>query len=393
MASDRALREYRLRASESAISIACGVIAALTGLLAMFASEDGALHPSALVKIAGQDPLASLARGADPHFRFVTIHQHYDGAYYYAIARDPFLRGEAHTLIDQPAYRYGHPLHGWLAGLLSLGQARWVPLALLLLGLIGLAVAGWAASRLAVHFRRTPWGGLVIAFSPGLIFAATVDTTETVGAALLALTFLAWVNQRFTVAAFLIVALCLDKEQYVTVPIGLVVWEIVEARRRHGGVEHAGIKSAAVSCGPLVLTGWYLYVHAQLGSWPWTYQPDNFGKPFAGWAKTLQLAHELAGGTIYQSEMGTMTPAVLVVTGLILVLATIVALRVRTVFAVPMIGMAVITSMQGYKTLLYSHELLRTPAIALLLAVAVLFARDGAPSAPTRTTDGDERHG
>jgi hypothetical protein len=390
MASDSALNDHALKRwaeSQAAISVACGAISAVAGFLAMVASEDGWPHPSALVKIANDEPLASLARSADPHFHFVTIHEHYDGAYYYAIARDPFLHGTAHTLIDQPAYRYGHPLHGWLAGLLSFGQAREVPLALLLLSLIGLAIGGWAASRLAVHFGRTAWGGLVIAFSPGLLYAATVSTTETLGAALIALTFLAWVKQRFGLAVLLVVAICLDKEQYIAVPVGLAVWEIVEAWRRRARIEQAGIKAAAIIGGPAALTVWYLYVHARLGVWPWTYQPGNFGKPLAGWWKTWQLAHLLAGGTFYQSEMGTTTPVLLVATAVILILATIVALRIKTVFAAPMIGMAVITSMQGWLTLLYPHELLRTPSIALLFAFAVLYAR---PVADLTTTPASE---
>ena len=148
----------------------------------------------------------------------MTLVQQYDGAYYYAIARDPFLHGKAHTLIDQAAYRYGHPLHGWLAGLLSFGQARAVPLALMLLSLAGLALGGWAASRLAVLFGRTAWGGLLIAFSPGLLFAATATRRKQLGAALIALTFLAWTKERYALAALSIVATVLDKEQYVWYP-------------------------------------------------------------------------------------------------------------------------------------------------------------------------------
>ena len=61
-------------------------------------------------------------------------------------------------LIDQPAYRYGHPLHGWLAGLLSFGQAREVPLALLLLSLIGLAVGGLDGQSASPYISAAPPG-------------------------------------------------------------------------------------------------------------------------------------------------------------------------------------------------------------------------------------------
>lgn len=345
----------------------------------MLAAQNGSLRPSGLVGIASDDPLATLAAKTDPHFDFVTPAQHYDGAYYYAIARDPLLTGRAHTLIDQPAYRYGHPLHGWLAWALSLGQGREVPLALLLLSLIGLAVAGWAASRLAVHHGRSPYGGLVVAMSPGLLFAATVSTTETVGAALIALTFLAWLRQHYGWATLLSIAVCLDKEQYVTVPLGLAVWEVVQARRRHGVPERWRAKLSAILAGPVALTGWYLYVHSRLHTWPWDYQPGNLGQPLSGWRETIRLAHVLAGGSFDQSQIGSVSPAVLVVIAVVLVVAVIRALPVRSVFDVPLIGMAIIVSMQGWRTLLYPHELVRTPAIALLLAVAVLTARRSPP--------------
>jgi hypothetical protein len=373
--------------SDAAVAVACAVIAAVTGLLAMVASQGGALHPSELVHISNQDPIAQFAASSDPHFQFVTLYQHYDGSYYYAVARDPFLTGKAHTLIDQPAYRYGHPLHGWLAGLLSFGQARGVPLALLLLSLIGLALGGWATSRLAVHFGRTPWAGLVVAVSPGLLFAATADTTETLGAAFVALTFLAWLRGRYGWATLLIVAVCLDKEQYVTVPLGLAIWELVEARRQHIAVDRAQAKAIAVATGPIVLAGWYVYVHARLHAWPWTYESGNFGKPLAGWRETFRLAHSLSGSTFAGSEIGGMTPAVLVATATLLIIAAVVALRIRSIFDATLLAMVVITSMQGWRTLLYPRELFRTPAIALLFALAVLLLRPGPGrrSPPTST--------
>jgi hypothetical protein len=63
---------------------------------------------------------------------------------------------------------------------LSLGNRAAVPEALLVLTLIGLALGTLGASRICVVLGRPPWGGLVISMSPGLLFATTVSTTETV---------------------------------------------------------------------------------------------------------------------------------------------------------------------------------------------------------------------
>jgi hypothetical protein len=369
------------------VSLACGALSAVAAVGAILASQNGSLHPSALVKISDQDPIAAYATAADPHFHLVNLAQHYDGTYYYAMARDPFLTGHAHTLIDQPAYRYGHPLHGWLAGLLSLGNARAVPIALLLLSLLGMAIAGWAVSRLGILFGRTAWAGLLIAVSPGILYSTTVDTTEALGAGLLALTMLAWVRHRFTIAGALIVLVCLDKEQYVVVPVGLALWELIAAARRHARPSQLPTKIAAVAIGPAVLAGWYVYVHGQLGSWPWNYEPGNFGAPGAGWREAFRIAHDLSGGEFDQAQIGNLTPVVLVAIAAIILIALACAVQARTVLDIPMIGLAVITSMQGWRTLLYPHELFRTTAIAVLFAVAVLFTRDR--SSPRATDEPD----
>jgi hypothetical protein len=343
----------------------------------MFASQDGGFSPSALVHISATEPIARMALKSDPHFHVVSAVQHYDGAYYYAIARDPLIVGTAHKLIDLPAYRYGHPLHGWLAGLLSFGQPGGIPLALLLLSLIGLAVAGWAVSRLASHFGRSPWGGLLVAFSPGLLFAASVDTTETVGVALIALAFLAWARERYGLAVLVIALACLDREQYVTVPLGLMVWEALQWRRTSARPAQLRIKVLAVGVGPLLLAGWYIYVHARLHTWPNQLPEGTFGPPFVGWRNAFRISHLLANGDFNQSEIGSVSPAVLVATAAVITVAVIAARRIVTMIDATLIGMAIFTSMQGELTLAYPHEIFRTPAVAVLLAIAVLLTRPG----------------
>lgn len=370
-----ASRHRLIGTSHGGIAVSCAVIAVLAGFLAMVASQDGWPEPSAMVNISSQEPLAAIARSDDSSFRLVPLAQHYDGAYYYATARDPFLTGQAHTLIDQPAYRYGHPLHGWLAALLSLGKPRLIPLALLLLSLIGLAVAAWAVSRLAVQFGRTPWAGVVVAVSPGLLYAATVDTTEALGAALIALVLLAWVRGRIGLAALLLAAVCLDREQYVVIPLGLCLWEVVRSYRTRRPPPRLAMRAFAVIVGPAVLVVWYLYVHQRLGQWPGTRDQGNVGPPFVGFQDTLQRATGLSRGSFDGAEIGTVTPALLLAVLLLVAVAAVLALRLRTVLDGPMLGFAALTSTQGWRTLLYPHDLVRTTAIAVLFSLAVLFTR------------------
>src|SRR6478609_1468757 len=244
------------RLTDATVALLCAVIAIGAAALTIVAAQDGVPKPSALIKLATSDALAPDARLTDPSFVLVKPEAHYDGVYYYAIARDPLLSGDEHTKIDQAAYRYGHPMVGWMARVVSLGNDRWIPAALLLLSLAGMGVAGWAGSRLSVAFGRTPWGGLLVAASPGLLYAASVSTTECVAAALLALTLLAWLRNRILLAAILLVALCLTKEQYVTVPLGLAVWEYVRVRRGAARRDDVFDRVAALAVGPAVLSFW-----------------------------------------------------------------------------------------------------------------------------------------
>jgi hypothetical protein len=362
------------------VAIACALVAVLAAICAILGSQNGIKPASALVKMSRDEPMSALAREADPDFHFVNPQEHYDGVYYYAIALDPVLRGQAHTLIDQATYRYGHPMYGWMAAALSLGQARWVPEAMLALSLIGIGVAGWAISRLAVHYGRTPWGGLLVAASPGLLYATTVSTTETVGVALLALSVLAWLHGRLGAAATLFVMLCLTKENYVTVPAGLALWEMVQARRRRAPPARMTPKVAAVAAGPAALAGWYLYVWSEMGQLPSNYEAGNFGPPVMGWLETFRQGAALSAGSFDQSQIGSQSAPALIAIAVVLLAATATCLRMRSEIDGILLGMVVITACMGWLTLLYPHELLRNPAVVLLLATAVLLSRPATSS-------------
>src|SRR6478609_1872273 len=360
------------RLTDATVALLCAVIAIGAAALTIVAAQDGVPKPSALIKLATSDALAPDARLTDPAFVLVKPEAHYDGVYYYAIARDPLLRGDAHTKIDQAAYRYGHPMVGWMARAVSLGDDRWIPSALLLLSLAGIGVAGWATSRLSVAFGRTPWGGLLIAASPGLLYAASVSTTECVAAALLTLTLLAWVRGRVLTAAVLIVLLCLTKEQYVTVPLGFALWEVVKYWRSRAWPADILERALALAIGPVMLAGWYLYVRAQLGQFPSNYEDGNFGLPFVGWVDTFSKAKALADGGFDQSQIGTTATPLLVALAVVLIAAAVRASRMRTPMDPVLLGMVAITACMGWRTLLYPHELVRNPAIVLLVALAVL---------------------
>ena len=155
------------------ISIVC----ALAALAAAGAGVVASLHwqewdTTALVRMHNTLPLAKLAVHDDPGFRLRRTSGYYDGAYFYAIARDPLATGQAHKLLEEAPYYWGHPAYGWLTWLTSAGgRPGAVPDALLVVGLVSIFVAGATASLLAGSLGWTPWGGLVVALNPGLVFS------------------------------------------------------------------------------------------------------------------------------------------------------------------------------------------------------------------------------
>src|SRR5579862_4923986 len=145
--------------------LACGLAALATAAVAVVTS----LHwqqwdTTSLVRMHASLPLAKLALYDDPSFKLRQTSGFYDGAYFYAIARDPLATGEAHRLLGEAPYYWGHPAYGWAAWIASAGgRPGAVPDALLAVGLASVLVAGVLASLLASAIGWTAWGGLAVA--------------------------------------------------------------------------------------------------------------------------------------------------------------------------------------------------------------------------------------
>ena len=366
------------------VAFLCALVAVVAGLLAIVATSYGWPDPSLLVRLSVVDPLSLLATHVDPDFALVPRQAHYDGLYYYAIALDPFANGQAHTLIDQAAYRYSRPMHGWLAALLSGGRFQYVPEAMLALSMLGLALGGYAASRLSVAFGRTPWGGLLIAMSPGLLFATTSSTTEPMGTALAIVLVLAWLARAHPVVlAALSVVMSLYREQLILVIGGILLYEVVSRLRRRDVAQPPGrARVVALLVGPLALAAWVVYLHARFDEWPRPTEAGSTSLPGVGWVETFRYALFLQqqGGTA-ESQIGTTAPSFLIALAVLLLAALWASRRVRTVLEGVLVAEVAAMSLLGWRTLVYPHEMYRIPTLAVLVAIAVLLLRSRPASA------------
>jgi hypothetical protein len=354
----------------------CAAIALLvsivTVLSAMWAAGG---KTSGLVRIPREEPLGVYVAERNQDWHFVQAGTRYDGLYYYTIALDPLARGAEHTLIDAPAYRYGHVAHGWMAGVLSLGSATRLPFALILLGVAGMVIAAYAGSRLAMVLGLTPWLGLAVVVNPGLLYALTVDTPETTGAAVMALGMWAWLRGRVWTAGVLFVLLCLIKEAFVFVPLGLAIWEVAQATRT-GRDRDLGFRLGVLALGPMALLAWFVYLHSTLGLWPFAEGPANLAAPIIGWAETLRLSAQQGQGAEFQ--VGAAGLPILIGVGVGLIAGIVKASKLRgPVDAIFMLSAGLIFCL-SWLALLYPKDLIRNVS-ALVFLAPYLWARVGSP--------------
>jgi hypothetical protein len=349
------------------ISLACAVAALLSAGAGVVASlHYEAWDASALVRMHAELPLAKLALHDQPTFRLRRKSGFYDGAFFYAIARDPVATGQAHHLLDEAPYYWGHPAYGWLSWLASAGgRPRAVPDALLAVGLLSIFVAGAAASLLARILGWSPWGGLVVALNPGLVFAVISDTSEPLGAALLLLALAAYARGRRGWAVGLFAALCLVKEPLVLVPLAIAAWDLWRMRR-------PPFVAAAIM--PAVL--WWLYLRIHLGAFPFGQGSERLTAPLAGWTRgLLDAALQSWKPGADAAQLGQAAVPLIIVVGLAILVAGIYAVRLRNVVAPAYLAVAALYACITPNGIQYPKDLIRELALVLTLVPFVLAAR------------------
>ena len=369
-----------------AVAVACGLIAlALSGLAVVKAAAARGGGVSSLVGITATEPLAPVAREHDAAFTYSA--DHLDGAYFYTIAVDPLARGREHTLIDVPSYRFGHPGYGWLAWILTAGRASAVPNALLLIGLVSMFVAGFAASVLAKELGWSPWAGLFVALNPGLIFATMAYNSEPLAVAILVLSLLAWMRGRLGWGAFGFAVLCLIKEQFVLVPIGIFLWELTRSHADEGRESHPWwlTRGAMLAVGPAALALWFLYLKGVFGEWPFQQQPllqSPVTFPMRGYLDTLSKAASMHAGAVEHSQLGGAALPLLIVVGAALIIGIVRAWRFSSPADPVYILLTILLFSLTWVQLLYPKDLMRIAAVQLVLLPAALAGTRAPPATP-----------
>jgi hypothetical protein len=349
------------------VPLACGVAAlASAGAAVLVSLQTQRWDTTALVRMHDELPLSKLAVQDDPSFTLRGNSGFYDGAYFYAIARDPLATGRAHELLEEAPYYWGHPGYGWLAWLASGGgRPGAIPDALLAIGLLAVLAAGAAASFLSRALGWTPWGGLAVALNPGLVFAVAADNSESVGAALLVGGLAALLCGRRRWALALLAALCLVKEPLVLIPPAIAAWEYY--RRR----QPPWLAAAVI---PAVL--WWVYLRIQLGAFPFGQGSSRLSPPIVGWVVGLRdAAMQSWNAGVDTAQLGQAAVPLIIVVALAILVAAVRALRLRTPVDPAYLVLAALYGCIVSKGVQYPKDLIRELAIVLTLLPFVFVGR------------------
>lgn len=350
---------------ERFVPVACATLALCAALAALVP----VLRPvgwnlTALPRVAAHTGMGTAAHARDPGFRTVQTGD-YDGQFYWGIAVDPIATGNVHQAFDTASYRYGHPLLGWLGWLLSAGQARAVPAALLGVGLASVMLAAFAASLLGRALGGRGLSGLFVAVNPGLIYAAVHDLAEPLSAALLLAGFLAYTRGRRVLAAVCFGLLVLSKEQFALVPLGIAAWEVLRRRSRL-------LDSSVFVICILPAAGWWIYARLQLGDW-FTSGANALGTPLLGWKRAIVDAGiQTYSSDAAQNISAEATLVVVVALLCLLAVAGLLALRLRGPADVVYVLIAVIVACLVPPATVFLRDALRNSAVLLTLVPFVM---------------------
>ena len=340
------------------LPLGLAMLAALAAGAAMLpVLQSGGWSLSALAHVNASTGMGRAARAIDPDFRTVQTGA-YDGQFYWGVAVDPLASGHVHRSFDKASYRYGHPLYGWLAWLVSAGRARAAPAALAFVGLVSLVAGAFCASMLGRDRGGSGWEGVLVALNPGLITAAANDLAEPLAAFLMVATFTALGRGRPRLAWVALALLPFAKEPLLLVAIGVALYELVRGR---------AVRSLAFAAAVVPAACWWVYLRIHLGQW-FTSGGTALGSPFAGWSAAL------FEGKLRPSAVGSVVVVfVLVLLLVFLLVAAARALRTLGALELSYLGLAIVACCLAANATVAFSTALRNTSLLLVLAPFAFF--------------------
>jgi hypothetical protein len=145
----------------------------------------------------------------------------FDGQFYYRLALNPFTSKATDygITIDDPALRHQRVLYPLLTWILSGGNARAVPVVMILLNLLGLITLAWIGGHYAVTLKQHALWGMFVPLYPGFLLTLSRDLVEILEITLLLSSLLLLRRARPLAATLLLSLAVLTKETSLLVAL------------------------------------------------------------------------------------------------------------------------------------------------------------------------------
>lgn len=210
----------------------------------------------------------------------------YDGEFYYRLAVDPWpaADGSHGVTPDSAAARGQRILYPLITWVVSLGSAKLVPAALVLVNLVAAGVAAAAAAGLARAASLSRWVPLAIALWPGFMITVTHDTTELMPQAFVLLALWAFAADRLWLFALLAGLAPLAREVNALLPASFFLWSAAAAVRQRSTASLRLMIACALAMAPCLVWRETLatVLHAPVAA------SSDLGWPGLGWLQTVE---------------------------------------------------------------------------------------------------------
>jgi len=298
----------------------------------------------------------------------------YDGQFYYRLALDPVNWNKtAFGITMDQSYRYtriGYPVLAWLV---SLGQHQLVPIALVVINLLGVAAMAFLGGMFARESGRHALWGLAFAAYFGLVISVGRDTAEPLAEACMLGGLLAYRWSKPVLATCLFAVGAVTRETILLAPAAIAVTRLVAMARRRARPGLADLTWVVPACLYGVLE---IAVHFVVkGEFPLLASGNrNLAVPFTAMVDALRfdIGHVNTAhlSPIDTALLGYATLGIFVLAGLAVLLVTTAPAHERLAFVFFVLQLGLLSSQIWTSVFGAGRALIEPYLMALILLLA-----------------------
>ena len=214
----------------------------------------------------------------------------HDGQQFYVMARAPFRPRQVAQFLNDPSYRYRRILYSAGAWALAPHGGTALLVALVALGLLGVALS---AASISVLPRSPSWLPLIVAVTPGVVISLALSMSDTLALGFTLLGFAAAAHRRWRLVVLAMVAGALTRETVVLAALALALAPGMPARFR----------TAVVVTPVAVLGAWVIWVDRALEQSAGSGAAEQLSLPLVGWLRSGDVATGLIIGLLLAAVM------------------------------------------------------------------------------------------